>query len=114
MKKTLAILFLSFLFVTGASAQFAGPGSHDIIRTVEQAQGARRGDNAVLKGSIVKHLRGTYYLFRDSTGEIRVAINRLVWQGRRLTSTTRVRLTGRIDRDVREIYINVRRLDVVK
>lgn len=111
MMKILVMLFLSAFLVNSASAQFAGPSKHQQITTVEQARMGRRGQDVALDGFVVKHLRDRYYQFHDATGEIRVRIDRLLWQGRRVTSKTPLRLTGRIDRDFRELYVNVRRLE---
>jgi len=114
MKKIAAALLLSISLTTGASAQFAGPSKSERITTVERVQTGSRGQNVTLKGFVLKHIRDRYYLFRDSTGEIRVRIDRLRWRGRKVTAETRVRLTGRIDRDFRELYVNVSQLDVLK
>jgi len=114
MIRLLSALFLSLFLVNGASAQFAGPSRNLQITTVEQAQRARRGQDVILEGFVVEHLRERYYLFRDTTGEIRVRIDRLLWRDRRVTSKTPLRVTGRIDRDFQELYINVRRVDFLK
>ena len=114
MKRILVMLFLSVFLATGASAQFAGPSGIRQIATVEQAQAGRRGQDVTLEGFIVKHLRDRYYLFRDKTGEMRVRVDRHRWRERRVTTKTPVRLTGRIDRDFRELYVNVSQLDVLK
>lgn len=114
MKTIIAAFFLSCLLVTGASAQFLGPSKSGHIQTVETVQKGRRGQDVALKGFVVKHLRDSYYLFRDTTGEIRVRIDRPRWRGRTVTSKMQVRLTGKIDREVRELYVNVARVDVLK
>jgi uncharacterized protein (TIGR00156 family) len=111
MIKILMMLFLSVFLVNSASAQFAGPSRYQQITTVKEAQTGRRGQDVILRGSVVKHLRERYYLFRDATGEIRVRIDRLLWRGRKVTSKTPIQLTGRIDRDFRELYVNVGRLE---
>ncbi|WP_157019345.1 YgiW/YdeI family stress tolerance OB fold protein [Mesorhizobium xinjiangense] len=113
MKSTLVAAIVSAFLVTSASAQFIGPSHYEDITTVEQAQAARRGQAVTLDGFVVEHLRGRYYLFRDATGEMRVKIGRLVWRDHRVTSRTPIRLTGQIDRDFREIYIDVDRVEVL-
>jgi uncharacterized protein (TIGR00156 family) len=107
MKKIPAIFFLSAFLSTSASAQFVGPSSSRYLTTVEQARTARRGQDVTLEGFVVKHLRRNYYMFRDATGEMRAEIDRHLWRNRRVTSETPVRLIGEIDRDVRELYIEV-------
>lgn len=111
MMKTIVMLFLSALFVNSASAQFVGPSRSQQVTTVNQAQTARRGQDVVLEGFVVKHLRDRYYLFRDASGEMRARIDRLLWRDRRVTSRTPLRLSGRIDRDFQELYVNVRRVE---
>jgi uncharacterized protein (TIGR00156 family) len=114
MKRILVMLFLSAFLATSASAQFVGPSSSRHLTTVEQAQTARRGQDITLEGFVVKHLRGNYYMFRDATGEIRAEINRHLWRNRKVTSKTLVRLIGEVDRDVRELYIDVDRLEILE
>ena len=114
MKTILATFFLSAFLMTSASAQFVGPSGSRQITTVEQALTARRGQDVTLEGFVVKHLRERYYLFRDTTGEMRVKIDRHRWRNRRVTSKTPVQLIGRIDREVRELYINVGSLEVLE
>jgi uncharacterized protein (TIGR00156 family) len=112
MKPILATFFLSAFLMASASAQFDGPSGSRQITTVQQAQKARRGQAVTLEGFVVKHLRDRYYLFQDITGEMRVRIDRHRWRNRRVTSKTRVQLIGKIDREVRELYVNVGRLEV--
>ncbi|MCV3238940.1 YgiW/YdeI family stress tolerance OB fold protein [Mesorhizobium sp. ZC-5] len=112
MKRILVTLFLSAFLATSASAQFVGPSSSKHLSTVEQARTARRGQDVTLEGYVVKHLRGTYYIFRDATGEMRTEINRHLWRNRKVTSKTPIRLIGKVDRDVRELYVRAVRLEI--
>lgn len=114
MYKIIAFVLLSALLTIDASAQFIGPSAQRTIVTVEQLQTARRGQEVSLQGLVVKHLRDRYYLFRDSTGEIRVRIDRHLWRNRRVTSKDQIRLFGRVDRDFQELYLNVTRLEVLE
>ncbi len=114
MKRILVMLFLSAFLATSAPAQFVGPSRSGHLTTVEQAQTARRGQDITLEGFVVKHLRGNYYMFRDATGEMRAEINRHLWRDRKVTSKTPVRLIGEVDRDVRELYIDVDRLEILE
>ena len=112
MKTFLAMLFLSAFFATSASAQFVGPSRYGGVTTVEEAQDGRRGQNVTLEGFVIEHLRANYYTFRDATGEIRVKIDRHLWRNRRVTTKTPLRLIGRMDREVREHYVNVSRVEI--
>jgi uncharacterized protein (TIGR00156 family) len=112
MKRILVALFLSAFLATSASAQFVGPSRAKQFSTIEQARTARRGQDVTLEGYVFKHLRGTYYIFRDATGEMRTEINRHLWRNRKVTSKTPVRLIGKVDRDVRELYVRAVRLEI--
>jgi uncharacterized protein (TIGR00156 family) len=114
MKRVFTAFFLSAFLVTSASSQFAGPSSSRHVTTVKQAQTARRGQDITLEGFVIKHLRQNYYIFRDATGEMRAEINRHVWRNRRVTSESPIRLIGKVDRDVRELYIDVDRLEILQ
>ena len=102
------------LLITGASAQFVGPSKSGQLTTVEQIQSGRRGQDVKLTGFVFKHIRDRYYLFRDATGEIRVRVDRPLWRGRTVTSKTKVRLVGRIDRDFLELYVNVNQVEILQ
>jgi uncharacterized protein (TIGR00156 family) len=114
MKTIIATLLLSAFMTINASAQFIGPSAQTKIVKVEELQTARRGQEATLQGYVIKHLRDRYYLFRDTSGEIRVRIDRPLWRNRRVTSKDRIRLSGRIDRDFQEFYLNVSRLELIE
>jgi uncharacterized protein (TIGR00156 family) len=114
MNRLVVTLFLSAFVATSAYGQFVGPSSSRHLKTVEQAQTARRGQDVTLDGFVVKHLRGTYYTFRDTTGEMRAEINRHLWRNRKVTSKTPVRLIGKVDRDVRELYVRAVRLEIAE
>ncbi len=59
-----------------------------------------------LKGNIVEHLGGEYYLFVDDTGEIRVEIDDEKWFDVEVDESTKVTIFGEVDSD-REITISV-------
>lgn len=100
MRKSLPALLLGAALLGGpASAQFVGPAAGGPAMTVADAAAARAGVYLTLEGAIASHLREDYYLFRDSTGEIRVEIEPEVFAGRRVTPETRLRLLGEVDRN---------------
>ena len=114
MKKVVLGLAVGVLLATsGAHAQFTGPSVAGHISTVEDVQDARLGRYVTLTGNIVAHQRGDFYTFRDTTGEIRVEIERPVWSGRSIGPETRVRLLGEVDTGLAGRYIWVKSLDVL-
>ncbi|NBC14084.1 MAG: NirD/YgiW/YdeI family stress tolerance protein [Gammaproteobacteria bacterium] len=108
-----AIPFLLALAVaTPALAQFSGPSIQGGEATVAAALDAQLGSYHTLEGSIVSHLRDDYYLFRDSTGEIRVEIAPGRFEGRQIGPEDTVRIMGEVDRGIAGRYVWVKSLKV--
>ena len=57
-----------------ALAQFSGPSARSDFNRRRHSADVRLGSYVVLTGNVVSHLRGDYFTFRDTTGEIRVEI----------------------------------------
>ena len=109
-----AILALGLLAAAPAAAQFTGPSARGQETTAAAAAAARPGTYVTMSGSIVSHLRGEYFLFRDASGEVRVEIEDSVWRGRPVSPETRVRLVGEVDRGVGgAVYVWIRSLDIL-
>ena len=112
MHKILAAALLA-IGVSLAQAQFAGPSVTGSASTVQQAQQVRLGSYVTFTGHIVAHQRENYYLFRDASGEMRVEIESVLWQGRRVSPETRVQLHGEIDQGLRGCYMWVKSIQIV-
>jgi len=58
----------------------------------------------MLTGNIIMRVAGSddKYIFRDATGEIVVDIDDKLFGGRTVTPQTRVRLSGKVDKDLME------------
>lgn len=113
MKKMLVFLLFS-LFASFASAQFTGPSASGRTSTVAQISQARLGSYVTVTGQIVAHQREDYFTFRDATGEIRVEIEKTVWQNRQIAPETKVRLLAEVDRGFAGRYLWVKSLEVVQ
>jgi len=113
MKKAVVVVLFSLLAST-AAAQFTGPGATGSATSVAQVSAARLGSYVTVTGHIVAHQREDYYTFRDQTGEIRVEIERSVWQNRQIGPETKVRLRAEVDRGYTGRYLWVESLEVVK
>lgn len=113
MKRRMLLLALAGLLASPAVAQFTGPSVAGRTVTVEQARNARLGSYVTVTGNVVAHQRGSFYTFRDATGEIRVEIEGSVWQGRAVGPTTKVRLLGEVDQGFAGRYLWVKSLEVV-
>ena len=115
MKRLLQLAIIGLALVPPAYAQFAGPSETGAESTVAQAQAARSGTYVTVTGNVVSHLREEYYLFRDSSGEIRVEIDDSVWRNRKVDPETRVRLNAEVDRNsAGTVYLWVKSLDIVQ
>lgn len=101
------------LLASSAIAQFTGPSAAGRASTVAQLNQARLGSYVTVTGQVVDHQRQNYYTFRDKTGEIRVEIAESLWQGRKVSPETRVRLLGEVSRGLFGRYLWVKTLDVV-
>ena len=85
--------------------------------TVARALNAPNKSPVVLTGHIVERLAGSddKYLFKDATGQIIVDIDHEIFAGRTVTPQTRVRLSGKVDKDMMEpVKIDVKVLEILK
>ncbi len=113
MNRRIAVLVLGTVLAATASAQFTGPSLAGRPSTVAQVQNARVGSYVTLTGNIVAHRREDYYLFRDGTGEISVEISASVFNNRKVSPESKVRLVGEIDRGIRGRYVWISSLEVI-
>lgn len=119
-----AIIFLS-LFLTspamaafegGAAPQggFSGPGGATAT-TVQQAKALPDDSYVTLTGSIVSKVGKDDYIFRDSTGEIKVDIDDKYFYNVKVTPQNTVRIVGEVDKDFgKAVEIDVKSLEVLK
>ncbi len=113
MKVLLMIVISVLIFSTGSVfADFQGPGAMN-ADTVAHAEKLADDASVTLEGHVVKQTSYKNYLFRDKTGEVHVEIADDVWRGQVVKPETRVRLTGKIDRDHDGIEIEVYRIDIL-
>lgn len=90
---------VAFAQFTGESAKegFTGESTTDKITTVKEVVAKRDDTKVVLEGSIVKHLGGENYLFRDATGEISIEIDHDDWNGVQVGPEDTVIIYGEVD-----------------
>ncbi|MCL2521143.1 MAG: NirD/YgiW/YdeI family stress tolerance protein [Spirochaetaceae bacterium] len=116
--KKIILLSLVLLLTSGiglvAQTGFTGPSNQgQNVRqgqsvTVAQAHTMRDDSRVVLTGHIISHISGNYYLFRDSTGEIRVEIYARRWNGLQVGPGDLVEISGEVDQGRnRPAYIEV-------
>ena len=96
---------------------FQGPTGGVQADTVKKAQSSWDDAPVVLTGNIVERLAGSddKYLFKDATGQIIVDIDHEIFAGRTVTPQTKVRLSGKVDKDMMEpVKIVVKVLEILK
>ncbi|WP_434361607.1 NirD/YgiW/YdeI family stress tolerance protein [Parasalinivibrio latis] len=125
MKKQTVLTIGALLLSTSAFAQsgttqqtqtggFYGPSSD--IATVQDVlnAGLFSDDTPVtLIGHIKSGLGGERYMFADETGQIPVEIDQDKWHGQKITPTTKVKISGEIDRDIDNAAVDVDVVQVV-
>ena len=95
---------------------FQGPVAPVDADTVAKAQKCLKDTPVILTGTIVERLAGSddKYTFADSTGRIIVDIDYEVFAGRTVTPQTKVRLFGKVDKEMMEpTKIDVKYLEIV-
>ena len=85
---------LSRLFDT---LRFPGAALADSAATAGQAADETP---VVLQGHLLKRLKGDTYEFRDASGSLQVEIDDDAWPLQAIDATTRVRLSGEVDREL--------------
>ena len=96
---------------------FQGPTGVVQAYTLKTAQCSWDDAPVVLTGNIVERLAGSddKYLFKDATGQIIVDIDHEIFAGRTVTPQTKVRLSGKVDKDMMEpVKIDVKVLEILK
>lgn len=108
--KTMKMILMSALFLgifATANAQYTGPGSKAKLMTVKQvsddALKLDRKDTMVkLEGKIVEQLGDEMYWFEDSTGKIKIEIDKKYLPTTEFNHETKVTITGEVDYDLLE------------
>ena len=97
---------------------FQGPTGGTENDTVAKALKCWDDAPVILTGNIVQRYAGSddKYLFKDATGEIIVEIDFGVFAGRTVTPETRVRLSGKMDKDgmMEPAKVDVKVLEILK
>ena len=77
--------------------------------TISEARTLPKNSWVILTGNIVNEIRSAkYFLFRDSTGEITIEIERKVWRGLSVGVADRVEIYGYVDINKGQVSIEVK------
>ena len=110
-------------FGASAFAQYQGPGSQlsqaqskGTITTVSEVRKRGRDDQMVtLTGFVTKKVGREKYLFRDSTGEIRIEIDDDVMPNEQFDEKTKVEVTGEVEKDfLHSIEIDAKAIRILR
>ena len=101
----------------GQGGGFQGPTAGIQADTVAKALKAWDDAPVMLTGHIVERVAGSddKYNFRDATGTIVVEIDHEVFAGRTVTPADRVRLSGKLDKEMMDpTKVDVKILEILK
>lgn len=100
--------------VAASVAGYTGPGSQPAIRTIAQALQGADDARFVLEGQLLRKLGHERYEFADASGKGEVEIDDKRLPGVNFDHTTRVRLSGEIDKEwYGKREIEVKRVDIL-
>ncbi|MDI9223153.1 YgiW/YdeI family stress tolerance OB fold protein [Pantoea sp. EA-12] len=127
MKKSAAILAIVMLAATPVLAAqqggFVDPNApktqvhaggfqadNTSVVTVKQAEEMKDDSWITVRGNLDKQIGDEDYLFRDSSGTMKVEIDHKRWHGQTITPKDQVELTGELDKDFNSIELDVKQV----
>ncbi|MCP9759300.1 NirD/YgiW/YdeI family stress tolerance protein [Aquitalea sp. S1-19] len=96
---------------TGSGAVVAAPAA-----VVTATAAAKMADHAAvtLEGKVVNKLSKDKYTFRDASGEIRVEIDHQYLPAENFDAATRVRLSGKVDKEISGVEVDVKSVQILR
>ncbi|MDO4698498.1 MAG: NirD/YgiW/YdeI family stress tolerance protein [Pasteurellaceae bacterium] len=83
-----------------AKGGFVGHGQQvGVITTIAQALKARDDEPVQLTGSIIRQIDNDEFIFRDSTGEIKIDVDDKAWQGQNVGFDDKITVYGKVDKE---------------
>lgn len=114
MKTVMTALTLSISLVTlSAQANFVDSNNQMSISTVKETLSMKDDSYVKLQGNIVKQLNSEDYIFRDTTNETEVEIDKEVFRNQTVTPENTVVIIGEVDNDKDTITVDVDRLELI-
>lgn len=100
MKTFLLLGVCSVIAANLAYAQYTGPSNQVVLRTIADILKDPKDDQAVvLTGHVVRQVGKEKYIFKDATGEIRVEIDRELLPGAPFNESSKVEISGEVEKD---------------
>lgn len=115
-KKLLSAAVAGALLIGAPFAQAQFTGGEPAVVSVASVLSQGKDDQYVsVEGNIIQKVGKEDYIFKDATGQIKVEIDDRVFNGQQVSPTTKVRLTGEIDKDFHgPMEIDVNTLVIIK
>lgn len=107
------ILMALAAFMLAVPVLLMADADHKVI-TVAEARELEDDAKVVLEGFIIEDMGGDMYLFRDSTGDIDLEIDKNAWKKREMDPDQLVRVHGEIDRDDDSLKVEVKKIKDAK
>lgn len=83
------------------------------VISVAQAEKMKDDSRVILRGQIEKRIKGDNYLFKDSSGSIKVDIDDDKWNGVTVGPQDTVEIVGEVDKGWTETEIDVKKITKV-
>ena len=120
MKKLLVLTSL-FAFSTATMANGFNDGKNHspsqgffdesiAVKTVNDALKASDKTPAMIEGNIVKQLDDDEFLFKDSTGEIKIEVSKKAWNGQDIKPEDTIQIRGKVDNEWNKTEIDVKQI----
>ncbi len=91
---------------------FSGPTTS--LSTVKDVNTMRDDTWVMLEGYIDQRTGNDSYIFRDSTGTLKVDIDDKHWNGQTVTPKDKVRIEGEVDKDWNSVEVDVKNVTIIQ
>lgn len=79
-----------------------------VVKTVKDALAANDDTPVTLEGYIVKQIDKDEFIFKDTTGEIQIDVNKRAWKGQTITPQDKIEIRGKVDKEWSQIEVDVK------
>ena len=113
MKKLLIPTAAMIALSATAQAGFNGPGATPKLAQVSAIETMNDDKEIILEGYISEKVGDEHYRFHDRSGEVMVEIDDDDFHGLNVSTTTKVRIYGEVDKDLTSVSVEADRLEIV-
>lgn len=112
MKKLLLMLYMA-LFPSAIFAKSMDDAETLYTSTVKSIESKHDDKKVMLEGYIAKQINEAHYIFKDDSGEVKVEIDSEEFKDVTLSPSTKVRITGEIDKEWGKTIVDVDHVAVI-